>query len=77
VCRFSYSSFKAFDLAKPVRFIWLVGVALVFIVVTSAPSIVLLTIFGGYALWSPVVWVWRRIRRLQRQERKASPDGAA
>jgi CDP-diacylglycerol---serine O-phosphatidyltransferase len=75
VCRFSYSSFKGFDLTRPARFIWLVGVALVFIVVSSAPAIVLLAIFGGYALWSPVVWVWRRIRRSQRHERKTTPDG--
>jgi CDP-diacylglycerol--serine O-phosphatidyltransferase len=75
VCRFSYSSFKGFDLTRPVRFISLVGVALVFIVITSAPAIVLLAIFGGYALWSPVVWVWRRIRRSKRLERKAPADG--
>jgi CDP-diacylglycerol---serine O-phosphatidyltransferase len=77
VCRFSYSSFKGFDLTRPVRFIWLVGVALVFIVIAPAPAIVLLIIFGGYALWSPLVWIWRRIRRLQRLERKAPGDGAA
>ena len=35
VCRFSYSSFKGFDLTRPVRFIWLVGVALIFIVIGS------------------------------------------
>jgi CDP-diacylglycerol--serine O-phosphatidyltransferase len=75
VCRFSYSSFKGFDQTRPVSFISLVGVALVFIVITSAPAIVLLAIFGGYALWSPVVWVWRRIRRSKRMERKAPVDG--
>src|SRR6202140_1153925 len=77
VCRFSYSSFKGFDLTRPVRFIWLVGVALVFIVIAPAPAIVLLIIFGGYALWSPVVWIWRRVRRSQRLERKAPGGGAA
>src|SRR6202035_5910392 len=70
VCRFSYSSFKGFDLTRPVRFIWLVGVALIFIVIAPAPAIVLLAIFGGYALWSPAVWVWRRVRLLKRHERK-------
>src|SRR5580658_7386332 len=75
VCRFSYSSFKGFDLTRPVRFISLVGVALVVIVITSAPAIVLLAIFGGYALWSAVVTVWRRMRRSKRMERKAPVDG--
>ena len=44
-------------------------VALVFIVIASHPPIVLLTIFGGYALWSPLVWLWRRMRRSRRIER--------
>jgi hypothetical protein len=48
------------------RFIWLVVVALVFIIIASHPPAVLLTIFGGYALWSPLVWLWRRIRRFRR-----------
>jgi phosphatidylserine synthase len=66
VCRFSYSSFKSFGVARPMRFIWLVVVALVFIIIASHPPAVLLTIFGGYALWSPLVWLWRRIRRFRR-----------
>jgi CDP-diacylglycerol--serine O-phosphatidyltransferase len=69
VSRFSYSSFKSFDLTRPVRFIWLVGVALGFIIVAPDPPAVLLAIFGGYALWSPLVWLWRRSRRLRRKER--------
>ena len=69
VSRFSYSSFKSFDLTRPVRFIWLVGVALGFIIIAPDPPAVLLVIFGGYALWSPAVWLWRRIRRFRRSER--------
>jgi CDP-diacylglycerol--serine O-phosphatidyltransferase len=71
VCRFSYLSFKSFDLTRPVRFIWLVAVALGFIIIAPDPPAVLLAIFGGYALWSPVVWLWRRIRRSRRSERAA------
>jgi len=69
VSRFSYPSFKSFDLTRPVRFIWLVVVALVFIVIAPAPAIVLLAIFGGYALWAPLWWMWRRTRRGWRVER--------
>jgi CDP-diacylglycerol--serine O-phosphatidyltransferase len=69
VCRFSYTSFKSFDLTRPMRFVWLVVVALGFIVIASHPPIVLLSIFGGYALWSPAVWLWRRVRRSRRAER--------
>ena len=76
VSRFGYNSFKGFDLTRPVRFIWLVVVALGFIIIAPDPPIVLLAIFGGYALWSPVVWVWRRMRRSKRLERKAPAEGA-
>jgi CDP-diacylglycerol---serine O-phosphatidyltransferase len=69
VSRFSYASFKGFDLTRPVRFIWLVGVALGFIIIAPDPPVVLLAIFGGYALWSPAVWLWRRLRRFRRSER--------
>lgn len=75
VSRFSYSSFKSFDLTRPVRFIWLVGVALGFIIIAPAPAIALLAIFGVYALWSPLVWVWRRFRRHKRLN--ASSGGSA
>jgi len=71
VCRFSYTSFKSIDLSRPMRFAWLVVVALVFIVIASHPPVVLLAIFGGYALWSPLVWLWRRMRRSRRIERAA------
>jgi CDP-diacylglycerol--serine O-phosphatidyltransferase len=74
VSRFSYPSFKALDLTRPVRFIWMVGVALVFVVVAQAPAIVLLVIFGCYALWAPLWWLWRRLRRSRRQERSAAHE---
>jgi CDP-diacylglycerol--serine O-phosphatidyltransferase len=71
VSRFSYPSFKAFDLTRPVRFIWLVGVAVIFVIVAEDPAIVLLIIFGSYSLWAPLLWVWRRLRRSRRLERAA------
>jgi CDP-diacylglycerol--serine O-phosphatidyltransferase len=69
VSRFSYSSFKGFDLSRPVRFIWLVVVAVAIVVISTKPEVVLLVVFGSYALWSPVLWVWRRLRRSTRHER--------
>jgi len=70
VSRFSYPSFKNFDLTRPVRFIWLVVVVLGFILIAGDPSRILLLVFGGYALWAPSAWVWRRIRRSRRGELK-------
>ena len=69
VSRFGYPSFKAFDLTRPVRFIWLVVVALIFVIVAEDPAIVLLILFGGYALWAPLLWLYRRARRSKRHER--------
>ena len=69
VSRFSYSSFKGFDLSRPVRFIWLVVVAVAIVIISTKPEVVLLVVFGSYALWSPVLWVWRRLRRSTRHER--------
>jgi CDP-diacylglycerol--serine O-phosphatidyltransferase len=73
VSRFSYSSFKGFDLTRPVRFISLVVVVAGFIFIAQDPPLVLLAIFGGYAAWSPIVWLWRRVRRLRRGDRPAAP----
>jgi CDP-diacylglycerol--serine O-phosphatidyltransferase len=72
VSRFSYSTFKGFDLTRPVRFISLVVVA-GFIIVSLDPPVVLLAIFGGYALYSPIVWVWRKLRRLRRTDKPDRP----
>ena len=71
VSRFSYPSFKSFDLTRRVPFMAMVVVVLVIIVIAHDPAIVLLTVFGCYALWAPLVWLWRRRRprRGRRAER--------
>lgn len=66
VSRFSYPSFKGFDLTRPVSFAWLVMIALVFTFFASYPPRAFLLCFGSYAAWAPVVWVWRRVRRAKR-----------
>ncbi|HLK71594.1 MAG TPA: CDP-diacylglycerol--serine O-phosphatidyltransferase [Steroidobacteraceae bacterium] len=73
VSRFAYPSFKSFDLARPVRFIWLVVVALIIVVIAPYPATVLLVIFGTYSLWAPLQWLLRRGRRGRRHERTAAP----
>ena len=72
VSPFSYPSFKNFDLRKPIRFVWLVVVVLAFVVIAGDPSRALLLCFGGYAIYPPVAWIWRRLRRRQRAERAGS-----
>ena len=66
VSRFSYPSFKGFDLTKPISFLWLVSIAAVIAVVASDPSRAFLLCFGAYALSAPLIWAWRRLRRRHR-----------
>jgi len=63
ISRFSYWSFKHIDWHSPVSFVYLLAVILAFIVPFLDPPLVLFTIFGGYALSAPLLWVWRKLRR--------------
>ena len=63
------SSFKNFDLRKPVRFAWLVVAVLPFVIVGFDPSRALLLCFGSYAVSAPLAWCWRRLRRRARADR--------
>jgi CDP-diacylglycerol--serine O-phosphatidyltransferase len=66
VSKFSYFSFKTFDVRKPISLAGLVLVALVFVVLASDPPRALLSCFGFYALSAPAAWVWRKLRRAAR-----------
>ncbi|HUN27973.1 MAG TPA: CDP-diacylglycerol--serine O-phosphatidyltransferase [Steroidobacteraceae bacterium] len=63
VSRLSYPSFKQFDLDRRVRFFYILLVPLFFVLIAIDPPTMLLSIFGTYALSSPVLWVGRRLRR--------------
>jgi CDP-diacylglycerol---serine O-phosphatidyltransferase len=65
----SFPSFKNFDLTRPVRFVSLVIAVLILVVIAGDPSRALLLSFGAYALFPPLAWVVRRLRRLRRRER--------
>ena len=70
VSRFSYPSFKGFDLTRPVSFIWLVLIAAAISVFASDPPRAFLLCFGTYALSAPVLWAIRRLRRKHRGEHR-------
>jgi CDP-diacylglycerol--serine O-phosphatidyltransferase len=73
VSRFSYPSFKQFNLDKRVKFVYLLIVPLFFVLIALDPPAMLLAIFGTYALSAPVLWVGRRLRRLFRGPPVAGP----
>jgi CDP-diacylglycerol--serine O-phosphatidyltransferase len=63
ISRFSYWSFKHIDWRSPVRFMYLLGAIVAFIVIAFDAPVVLFTLFGVYALSAPLTWVWRKLRR--------------
>jgi CDP-diacylglycerol--serine O-phosphatidyltransferase len=63
VSRFGYSSFKGFDLTRPVRFVTLVLIVAALAIIAHNPGLTLLAVFGVYAAWAPLYWVWRHLRR--------------
>jgi CDP-diacylglycerol---serine O-phosphatidyltransferase len=71
VSRFGYPSFKQFNLDRRVRFVSLLLVVLIVVLIAVVlnavdPPILLLAIFGTYAASAPIIWLFRRIRRLRR-----------
>ena len=72
VSRFSFNSFKQFNLEGPVKFATFIAVPLIFVAIAAYPPTSLLVVFGGYALSGPLVWLYRRLRR---SHRPAPVDG--
>jgi len=73
VSRFSFPSFKQFNLDRRIRFVYILLVPLFFVLIALEPATMLLSMFGTYALSAPVLWIGRRLRRLTR----GAPAGAS
>ncbi len=73
VSRFSYPSFKQFNLDRRIKFAYVIIVPLFFVLIASDPPTMLLSIFATYALSAPTLWLGRRIRRALRG---SAPRGA-
>jgi CDP-diacylglycerol--serine O-phosphatidyltransferase len=71
VSRFSYRSFKDRAAGERVRYTRFLIVPVVFALIALDPPLVLLGLFGGFALSAPIVWVWRRTHRPPRKPRGA------
>lgn len=66
VSKFSYRSFKERAAGERVRYSKLLLVPLVFALIAIDPPVVLLALFGGFALSAPIQWVLRKLRRKPR-----------
>jgi CDP-diacylglycerol--serine O-phosphatidyltransferase len=63
VSQFYYWSFKGGVLTGRVRFAYAILIPLTFVVIFLEPPVMLLALFGGFALSAPVAWLWRRTVR--------------
>ncbi len=79
VSRFSYPSFKQFNVDKRIKFAYALIVPLFVVLVATDPPTMLLAMFATYALSAPVLWLARRVRRANRggpQSGGLPPPGA-
>jgi CDP-diacylglycerol--serine O-phosphatidyltransferase len=65
ISRFAFQSFKQVNAGGRVRFTYIIFVPLVFVLAALHP-VVLLLLFGSYALSAPLTWVYRKLRRRSR-----------
>lgn len=70
VSRFRYYSFKEVNPGRRIPFAYMIGIVLIFILISLNPPVVFLILFGTYAASGPVYWAWRR-----RTKRPAGEEG--
>ena len=67
VSRFRYYSFKEVSPGRRISFAYLIGIVLIFILISLDPPSVLLILFAVYASSGPIYWLWCKLAaRLQR-----------
>jgi CDP-diacylglycerol--serine O-phosphatidyltransferase len=69
VSNISFYSFKDFDLRNRVPFLAVLAIVLLFALIMLDPAKVLFGVFLLYALSGPLLWIWRRYRKLQRRKK--------
>ncbi|MCM5705542.1 CDP-diacylglycerol--serine O-phosphatidyltransferase [Larsenimonas salina] len=69
-----YYSFKDIDVKGPVPFVVLLAIVLGFVVISVEPSVMLLLLFGSYALSGPLGALWRRYRGHSKSKKASSID---
>ncbi len=63
VSNFRYYSFKELNLGSRIPFTYLLLIPLILILISVEPPVVLFSMFTGYGLSGPLLWLWRRSRR--------------
>ncbi len=68
VSRFRYYSFKEMNPGRRIPFTYLIGIVLIFILISLDPPSVLLVLFAVYASSGPIYWLWRKRAARPRQK---------
>ncbi len=68
VSRFRYYSFKEVNPGRRIPFRYLIGIVLIFILISLDPPSVLLVLFAVYASSGPIYWLWRKRAARPRQK---------
>lgn len=63
VSNIRYQSFKGLDLKGRVPFVVLLVAILIFVVVASNPSVMLLLLAASYSVSGPLTWLWRLFKK--------------
>ena len=74
VSDFRYYSFKELNFGRRIPFKWLLGIVLIFMVISLDPPLVFISMFGAYALSGPAYWYWRRRPRQARHAASEDDD---
>jgi CDP-diacylglycerol---serine O-phosphatidyltransferase len=72
VSKFSYWAGKELNVRGRIPWMYALLIPLIYILVSLAP-ISLFAIFGSYALYAPLYWVVRKLRRKRRDIPTATP----
>lgn len=67
VSRFRYYSFKEVTPGRRIPFTYLIGIVLIFILISLDPPSVFLILFAVYASSGPIYWLWRKRAARPRQ----------
>jgi CDP-diacylglycerol--serine O-phosphatidyltransferase len=67
VSRFRYYSFKEVTPGRRIPFTYLIGIVLIFILISLDPPSVFLLLFAVYACSGPIYWLWRKRAARPRQ----------
>jgi CDP-diacylglycerol--serine O-phosphatidyltransferase len=68
-----FYSFKDIDLRKSVPFVFVLGLVLLFVLISTDPPVILFLLFLSYGVSGHVIWAWRWQRRRRGQPPSVPP----